>query len=818
MCAVLAVLGLGGAVAAPLQKGPYGLTCEYVAEPTGVTDPRFFWKSCDDVRAWSLSVATTAQGLSRPDVLDGAVVQTNVFVAPTLALEPFRRYYWRVASGGCRADASFVTGTKRWTKPFFGFPHAPQEYFQAKRTVRLVQPTNAVLAVVTRGFHRLQVNGHRVTETFAPSRSHIEDGFLLAKVYDISKFVRDGDNVFDLLVSDGWGRTCGKPAVVSVDGRIETANGVVSVDSSEPWTCSLAGMGSTSAWQWGSYGGEYLRDAPLAAVSAPGTVVTGETFRVACDVAPGDRRLRTIRPVSVVADGDSGWRIDMGEAFTGFLRLKLRGKVGSEATLEVSDQAIEPCAFNQRWRYCFCPNGDGVFENALDVMAGRYLLLRGAEKPAPDDIEGTVVSCIGDRTGGFRGDAALERILRIDNDTLVANTFGGITTDCPHRERLGYGEATLSSMWGDGLPYYDSAAFYAALLRRWKTSQRPDGSFPHVSPDFQGGGGTFWSCYPVYGLRDFVRRYPDARLTDEMRGPIGRWLDYLDAQVKDGLLRKYEPGEWGFLGDWAYPDGRVQDWGDTREALFFNNCAYAWAILCALETDGLVTDPARRQTLMARHAALVAAVERGFYADGLYCSRDARYQAMALVAGVAAAGGHRAQTERTMLDIVEEKGYVDGGSPSFTVMLRLLCETDRGRSLALSALRRREVPSYLHFLDEGFNTLPEYWTASVTNRGASMMHTCYTGAAGVLMEGLAGFSIRGPDIVVRPYLSADLPAYDAWTETLYGPLSLSVQRDDDGSFEVVVMLPHGCRGVLRTTGDRPLRPGVNRWRISLSSD
>lgn len=798
--------------AGTVSDAPYGLTCEYIAEPMGVVRPRFFWKDDRAVSEWKLSVATAAAGLDRPDVLDGYTVRSNTYVEPDCAFEPFRRYHWRVSAAGRSADASFVTGIAEWTKPFFTFPHAPTEYGRATKKVRLDHPEEAVLAVVSRGFHRLSVNGRRVTEVCAPNRSHIEDGYLLATVYNISSFVRDGENVFEILFSDGWGRSCGKQAVLSVDGRIETARGVLSVDSSEPWICSGTGTGSTSSWEWWCHGGEYVRDAPLASSPVPGVAVTGGTFRVSCDCSPRDRILRNVKPVSVEPSTNGVWRVDMGEAFTGFLRLKLKGRAGTSATLEVSDQTAVACAFAQRWRLDFCAGGNGVFENALDVAAGRYWAIRGAEKV--EDIEGFVVSCIAERTGGFRGDAALESVLRLDNDTYVANTFGGITTDCPHRERLGYGEATLSSMWGDGLPYYDSAAFYAALLAKWASSQRPDGSFPHVSPDFHGGGGTFWSCYPVYALRDFTRRFPDKRVLDFLRGPIDRWLDYLDAQTKDGLLAKYEPGQWGFLGDWAYPDGRTQDWGDTPEALYFNSCSYAWAILCALDTDGLVTDADRRRALRVRHAALVSAVERRFYKDGLYCSADARYQAMALVSGTAEAAGHRAETEKTMLDIVERKGYIDGGSPSFTVMLRLMCASDRGRALALKCLRRREAPGYLHFLDEGFNTLPEYWTAKATDEG-SMMHTCYTGAAGVLIEGFAGISIRGRDVVIRPYLSRDLPSFDAWTETLYGTVAVSIRPAGEGYAEVAVRLPRGCRGVLEADGVKPLAFGENRFRVPI---
>lgn len=809
-------------VSTPPDDGPYDLRCEYLREPLGVVQPRFFWKYAGTRPAkWKLVV--------RDD--DGVVAthetEKHLYVEPQLELEPWKRYWWSVNGVG----GTFVTGIEQWRMPFFrpGWEHDEREYWIARKKIELHGARSVIVALCSRGSHRLYVNGRPASDGFGPNRSHIEDDVLLAETYDVTSLVKDGENDFAVFVNDGWLRinTCSEDKVscLSIDGRAVTADGIVSIGSSEPWTVSKSGDRTLGGRRHSSNygGGERLCDLPVESDAQSGVAVDSGTFSVSCSIAPRDALVKLLRPVSIVpcdkrnaASSIPVWKIDMGEAFAGFMRLNLKGRKGDAARLTASDNFVETCNFGQEWEFAFC-GGDGVFENRLNWMSGRFFYLSGCEKPSREDVVGKALSCIRRRTGEFEGDGDLEQIRKLDNDTFTACTMGGVTMDCPHRERLGYGEAALSTMWGDGMEYFDTAAFYYAFLLKWASSQRPDGSIPQVSPDGRGWGGVFWSCYPIYGLAEFCGRYPDTRLVETMRPVIDKWLDYLHAHVKDGILQRFDTRKGYSLGDWAYPETDTSNWGDwgyTREGMFFNNAAYAWALLRALETPGLVVDEKRRKELSGRHAELVSAIDREWFADGLYVSADARYQAMGLVCGAAEALEHRETTERAMLDIVERKGFVDGGSPSYHVILRVLCASERGRKIALRTFRRREFPGYLHFAREGFNMLPEHWRYG-RNSSGSMMHTCYTGAAGALIHGFAGFDVNGNEVTVSPFLSDALPCFSAHTETLYGTLAVKVETFGDRRI-VDVLLPNGCEGHLSCGRKIPLHVGMNRFAIPIS--
>lgn len=774
----------------------FDLRTEYRHEALGtVLSPRFFWKyraAGAETREFTLTLWKAGE----PEELR-IVTKENTYVACPEKLLPLTRYFWRVECGDAAEETSFVTGVETWRARFLEKAGSFQknEYALFRKTVRLSHPEEGLLAVASRGYHKLYVNGHALSDGFAPNRSHIEEGILLSEVYDLLPYLKEGENTFEIYLDDGWGRKCGLASAFSSVGFLKDQNGEQKIDTNTPWMCYPTGEWCTGEYAWGDFGGEHLRDKALAAEGMPAAFAEIETLSVRPDQMERDQIARRIRPIAI---GDEmPWKIDMGENFSGFVRLKLKGEKGTTATLTVSDKESEEITFHQVYEYEFA-GGDGVFENKLNWLSGRYLWLSGAERPDIEDIEGFVATNLPRKTGGFRGDPDLETIERLDVGSFIANTISGVTMDCPHRERLGYGETGCSTTWGLGLPLYDSAAYYAAYLRTWVTSQYPDGRFPHVSPDFWGGGGTQWSNYPVIGLADFYEYYPDDRLVADMRPALLKWLGYLWSHVKDGVMERYEHDEWDFLGDWATPDG--DDWGKNPEALGFNNCSFAYALRRALNIPGLFTEE-EKVLWEARHKELCRGIEKAFYHDGFYVAPHARYQGIALLSG--AADGHYEATEKAMIGIVERKGYLDGGSAGFTMMLRALMRTEKGRETALKALRRRECPGYLYFADRGQTTLPEMWDIRDIY-GGSRIHTCYSGASGFLMRGLAGISLNGNEATIKPHLSPLLPSFEAETGTLCGTLKVKVSEK-----AVCVTLPYGMKGKLMLDKEYPLEEGEN---------
>jgi alpha-L-rhamnosidase len=57
-----------------------------------------------------------------------------------------------------------------------------------------------------------------------------------------------------------------------------------------------------------------------------------------------------------------------------------------------------------------------------------------------------------------------------------------VQSDCPHRERFGYGGDMVAAS-GMALYNLDMAQFYAKAVRDFADGQRPNGGFPEIAPD-----------------------------------------------------------------------------------------------------------------------------------------------------------------------------------------------------------------------------------------------------------------------------------------------------------------------------------------------
>lgn len=71
--------------------------------------------------------------------------------------------------------------------------------------------------------------------------------------------------------------------------------------------------------------------------------------------------------------------------------------------------------------------------------------------------------------------------------TIRSNVHGGVPSDCPHRERLGYtadGQlAAETALW-----FFDAEKVYLKWIGDILDGQEADGHIQHTAP-FEGGGG-----------------------------------------------------------------------------------------------------------------------------------------------------------------------------------------------------------------------------------------------------------------------------------------------------------------------------------------
>ena len=221
----------------------------------------------------------------------------------------------------------------------------------------------------------------------------------------------------------------------------------------------------------------------------------------------------------------------------------------------------------------------GTFRHRFNYQAGRWITIHDlGYRPELEDLRGLIITNDLTRIGRFQcSEPLFNDIYETDIRTFQANTVNGVTMDCPHRERFGYGEIATCLLAGDAPSRISSppptGARFPAIGRT--CSARTDSSTPSPRTPTSGAGGTLWNSALVTLNRESYHAYADLRqLRDAYPADEDAGLDFLNASVsKDGVLVPYDSAS-RFLGDWATPHG--SEYGNTPEAALFNNCVYAY--------------------------------------------------------------------------------------------------------------------------------------------------------------------------------------------------------------------------------------------------
>ena len=809
----------GGVPSSPLTVTE--MRCEYLRDPLGIDTPlpQFGWRLVDPNQtrgqrqtAWQLVVEGSATGT--PALLwDSGKVASDESVHVTYGGSPLRsnmdcRWKARVWDKDGRASAwspsaRFSIGLldpADWTGAWIrhaGAGEADHLWYRKSFTLDRVPP-RAFAYLASVGYHELYVNGKKIgTRVLSPSVSNLAKRVLYV-TYDITSELRQGDNVIAVWTGPGWARSDGSygKGVWKQDSvfkcQVQMADGpALHTDAS--WKCKVSLSRNLGLWKGGGqgeYGGELI-DARLDLPDwnqpalddrdwADATSYQNALALTAEMIEP-DRKVATLKPVSL---NEKGGRTtyDMGRNFTGWLEFKLRnGKAGQVVKFTTANRPEVTVEFDQESRYIHEASGTGTFSHRFNYMAGRWITVEGLDyQPTLDDLRCYMITNDRARTGSFAcSNELFNQIYETDLRTYLACTVNGVTMDCPHRERFGYGEVALACAWGCAIPNFESAAFCRKVIRDWFDVQREDGFVNTIAPQvYKGAGGALWSSAPVTLGWEFHKAYGDRRMLAESYQSMKKWLDFLHQSVSaDGVLTAYESPS-RFLGDWATPHG--SEYGNTPPAQLFNNGVYALCLDAFVRAAEILGHTGEVEVYSARLADLRRHAHRYFFNPETKTYLDGRQLALAfpLLTGITPEKERPAVFANFVGEIGTRKPYLDTGSSGLPILLAFIVDKAERPDLLFPCLARTEQPGYGYFLKSGETTWPEYWKIKDE---PSRIHTCYTGIAGYFIKAVGG--IR-PDpsawgmkkFLIKPNLVGNLAHANTSSASLYGPIVSNWRR------------------------------------------
>jgi len=816
------------------QKSPSNMSvedprCEYLIDPLGIdtTQPRFSWKLTDAKHtrgqkqtAWQVVVS----GDEARILWDSGKVESEESVNNTYAGEPLRSNQaarWKVRvwdkdgkPGAWSADTRFSMGLlapSDWKGAWIRLKEADEvKHIWYRKNFGLEKiPQQAFAHVCSIGYHELYVNGHRVgTQVLAPAVTNLQKRAFYV-TYDIAPHLKVGDNVIAVWTGPGWARADGSygKGVWKQDSIFKCQvdmSGGVSLHTDGTWKCRVSHSENLGLWKGGGqgeYGGELVdARAQVAGWNELGfddsgwshaTVYQKEAILSAHMLEP-DRKLESLKPVAMT-EGEGCHTFDMGRNFTGWIEFKLRkGKEGQVIRFTTANRAGPLVEFNQESRYIHDAGGSGTFSHRFNYTAGRWITVHGlGYKPELGDLTCHIISNDRKRTGRFEcSNKLFNEIYETDLRTYIACTVNGVTMDCPHRERFGYGEIALACSWGCAMPHFDSAPYYRKVAQDWFDVQREDGFVNTIAPQtYRGAGGTLWGSAPVTMSWEFHKAYGDKRQLEAAYGPMKKWIDFLGRSIsEDGVLVAYEKAS-RFLGDWATPHG--SEYGGKPEAKLFNNCVYAYNLMVLVQAAEILGKQEDAKTYQKRLDDLRHNAHRHFYDPEKKRYIDGRQLAMAfpLYVGVTPESERAAVYAGFVEEISTRKPYLDTGSSGLPILLKYLVEDAQRADLLYRCLNRTERPGYGYFLKRGESTWPEFWKIDGED---SRIHTCYTGISGYFTKAIGGI-LPDPErhgmkqFLIKPKLVGDLTHAYTTSGSLYGSIvSNWTRKGHTGSFEIKV--------------------------------
>ena len=803
------------------------LRCEYMTNPLGIDapTPRFSWKLIDSKytrgqkqTGYHILVASSKSLLdkNRGDIWDSGEITSDQSVLVPFngtALRANQDCYWkvRVADKDGRATAwseaaRFSMGLLQpsdWKGSWIKHPDAPKEsHIWYRRSFNIDKINTAFMHVASMGYHELYINGRKAdNRVLAPLLTRI-DKRVMYVTYDIASLLHKGKNTIAIWYGPGWSRNefFGRTIFPSLRAQLNAGDFVLATDAS--WKCQVSSSKNTGNNRYEDHGAEcvdarqYLPDWNTTGFDDSKWPQAVETHHNVILSAHNMEPARIIDSVTAIAVTDTLkgiYKVDLGKNFTGWVQVKLKGMAaGDTVRIMVADDPETIQDWAQGNIYICRGGGEETFRNRFNYTAGRYINISGLKsKPSPDAVKGYVIATDIERTGHFScSNPLFNKIYETDLWTYRMCTTEGYTADCPHRERLGYGEEVFATAWGIGMPNYNAGAFYTKHVRDWSDVQEENGWTHHTAPQWnEHYGGPMWSSAGLNVAWEFYTTYGDKKILEAYYPSGKKWLEFLHTKSQFGLLEAFSGGG-KFLGDWAAPGGR-KEFGGTPEATFFNNCVYAMNLETMIRMAGILGHQQDSVTYAKRLRFLKTRINAQFFDPALnsYMNGDQVQTAFPLLTGIVPPTLYEQVLAGFREKITAPDAYFDMGSSGLPVLLKFLTE-DREFNEAFSRiLSKTNEPSYGYFLEKGETTWPEYWSVNVTSK----IHTCFTGISSWFIKSLAG--IR-PDpghpgyrsFIIKPSPVSNVSHAEAETASLYGIIK-SGWKKEGGRLNLNITVP-----------------------------
>lgn len=679
---------------------------------------------------------------------------------------------------------------------FYKFDPAPlfRKDFSLDKPIR-----QARLYITGLGYYEASINGNRIGDhALDPGWTNFSKRVYYS-TYDVTSQLKGGGNCLGVTLGNGWynplplrmwgGKnirkflTIGRPRFISQLDILYKDGSTQSVVSDEGWKVTEGPILRNSVYLGEVYDARKeisgwdkpgFDDSAWSSAS-PASETVGKL--VAQPLEPV-KVTATVKPVKITEPAQGVYIVDMGQNFSGWASFKFNLKKGTRVNIRYGELIHEDGSLNPMTSVCgqikgkpndgleshpgtawqkdvYFARGGGVetYTPRFTWHAFRYIEITGCPvKPTIDSITGLRMNSAVQPVGSFTcSNEMFNAIQKICQWTFLSNIFS-VQSDCPHRERFGYGGDLINT--NETFMYnFDMSNFYAKAVTDWDDAKLKDGMLtdtaPSVGIQYCGVG---WAMAHPHTQLKLYQYYGDKRIIERQYPVSKTWL---------GLVTKSSPTHIISRGLSDHESLAQKPAPPMVTPLYYESAKML------AKMAGILGYEAQSVEYTALSENIKKAYNDKFYdADSGACSPGTQAsQSFALFTDILPEKERPAALKYLIEDIGQHDGHLTTGIFGTRYMLEMLSKEGFGQ-VAYDMVNKKTFPGWGHMLENGATTLWEHWKFS--DNTFSHNHPMFGSVSLWFYNWLGGIQ-ADPDavgfdrIIIRPEIPNDL----RWVQCSY---------------------------------------------------
>lgn len=661
--------------------------------------------------------------------------------------------------------------------------HMPASYLQT--TFKAPLGSQARLYITCHGLYEAYLNGLRVGDFVLAPGSDTYNKKLTYQTYDVTELVKEGKNDVQVILGDGWYRSCS-----GVDGERNLfgedialyfqleVDGVPVCISDEKWQATQDGPIRENDMQQGE-----IYDARKESLTSWHEVKVQDfqiTHFKGSNSVPVVEQERFAGKIMITPNGETV--IDYGQNLAGYVEFTVDAKEGQtlimthgESLDENGNFTIEN--FQDRKRHkegeikqrveLICRNGRNHYKSKFTIWGFRYAKIETDIDLATATFTSIAVYSNMEQTGSFQCSNEDVNQLVCNSIWSMKSNFCDMPTDCPTRERAAW--------TGDMGIFIETGLFFAdcyPVVRKWlsecRLNQYDDGKLAIIAPpnnpmsQYAGmlASSVGWGDASIIVPYTLYKRFNDVRILEENYEMMQGWYGFLENRAKQineqNTIEKENPyamytidsgvdfGEWcepgvSAMAAMSKPQYKVATAYFARSGRMLAEIA---EVLGRSEDAAHYRDTAEN----AAKAFHFVATDNG----KIHSDRQAEY-VRAIAFDLLSEEEIKAAAAELNGKIIENDYHLNTGFLSTPSLCSVLAEYGY-QETAYRLLLQDTMPGWLYEVKKGATSIWETWDG-INEKGevsASLNHYSYGAVCGWLFAGVCGIQVENDRIKIAP--------------------------------------------------------------------